>query len=188
MSQQYPYPPQQPYLPPQPPRRPSWFARHTVLTVIAGSVGGLIAIMVILGIAFGDGGGKGSAGTVAVAPDKSKAKPTDKTSKKTKPKPAAKPPTKSPSQADQFKAFVAKNGLPGEKQAVEHVTKVQGADEQNDILDTAEVHTDFTGGLMSPQQSQAKLIASAFADWKNSKNGLVSIYGKDGELMANGNY
>ncbi|MFB7326655.1 hypothetical protein [Streptomyces sp. NPDC056190] len=92
------------------------------------------------------------------------------------------------SQADQFKAFVNKNGTAKEKEAVAHVTKVQGADEQNDILDSVDVHTDFTGGLMGKGTGPANLIASAFADWKHSKNGLVTIYDADGELLGNGNF
>ncbi|WP_186779281.1 hypothetical protein [Streptomyces salinarius] len=92
------------------------------------------------------------------------------------------------SQAEQFKAFVQKNGSPNEKDAVSHVTKVQGADEQNDILDAADVYTDFTGGLMGEGTGPAKLIASAFADWKDSENGLVTIYDAEGELLGNGQF
>ncbi|CAM5515274.1 hypothetical protein ACFUV2_28945 [Streptomyces pilosus] len=92
------------------------------------------------------------------------------------------------SQAEQFKAFVQKNGTPQEKEAVAHVTKVQGADEQNDILDAADVHTDFTGGITGEGTGPAKLIASAFADWKQSENGLVTVYDAEGELLGNGNF
>lgn len=92
------------------------------------------------------------------------------------------------SQAEQFKSFVDKNGSPNEKDAVAHVTKVQGAEEQNDILDSADVYTDFTGGLMGEGTGPAKLIASAFADWKQSENGLVTVYDADGEILGNGNF
>ncbi|MGW3554976.1 hypothetical protein ACWDLL_29620 [Streptomyces griseoincarnatus] len=92
------------------------------------------------------------------------------------------------SQAEQFKAFVEENGTAQEKEAVSHVTKVQGADEQNDILDTADIYTDFTGGLMGEGSGPAKLIASAFADWKQSENGLVTVYDADGELLGNGQF
>ncbi|MBB5129499.1 hypothetical protein FHS32_006286 [Streptomyces albaduncus] len=92
------------------------------------------------------------------------------------------------SQAEQFKAFVQKNGTAAEKEAVAHVTKVQGADEQNDILDSADVFTDFTGGLMGEGTGPAKLIASAFADWKQSENGLVTVYDAEGELLGTGNF
>ncbi|NIL52665.1 hypothetical protein HBK87_19160 [Streptomyces sp. 2BBP-J2] len=92
------------------------------------------------------------------------------------------------SQAEQFKAFVEENGTAQEKEAVSHVTKVQGADEQNDILDTADVYTDFTGGIMGEGTGPAKLIASAFADWKQSENGLVTVYDADGELLGNGQF
>ncbi|MCT7353988.1 hypothetical protein N4P33_17750 [Streptomyces sp. 15-116A] len=96
--------------------------------------------------------------------------------------------TQKASQAEQFKAFVRKNGSPQEKEAVSHVTKVQGADEQNDILDAADVYTDFTGGLMGEGTGPAKLIASAFADWKQSENGLVTVYDANGELLGNGEF
>lgn len=92
------------------------------------------------------------------------------------------------SQAEQFKAFVEKNGTPQEKEAVSHVTKVQGAEEQNDILDAADVYTDFTGGIMGEGTGPAKLIASAFADWKQSDNGLVTVYDAEGELLGNGKF
>lgn len=34
----------------------------------------------------------------------------------------------------------------------------------------------------------AKLLASSFADWKQSKNGLVTVYDADGELLGNGEF
>ncbi|MFD7547161.1 hypothetical protein [Streptomyces sp. NPDC059816] len=94
------------------------------------------------------------------------------------------------SQADRFKAFVNKNGTPKEKDAVSHVTKVQGADEVNDLLSTADVYTDYTGGIMGKGTGPAKLLASAFADWKKTDNGggLVTVYDTDGELLGNGNF
>ncbi|MDG9692849.1 hypothetical protein CJI59_24650 [Streptomyces sp. Alain-F2R5] len=103
-------------------------------------------------------------------------------------KPAEDKAAEKASQADQFKDFVQKNGTPSEKEAVSHVTKVQGAEEQNDILDAADVYTDFTGGIMGEGTGPAKLIASAFADWKQSENGLVTVYDADGELLGNGNF
>ncbi|OWA10739.1 hypothetical protein B9W64_21845 [Streptomyces sp. CS159] len=103
-------------------------------------------------------------------------------------KPAEDKAVEKASQAEQFKAFVQKNGSPNEKDAVSHVTKVQGADEQNDILDAADVYTDFTGGFMGEGSGPAKLIASAFADWKDSENGLVTVYDADGELLGNGQF
>ncbi|MFD5652300.1 hypothetical protein [Streptomyces sp. NPDC127039] len=103
-------------------------------------------------------------------------------------KPAEDKAVEKASQAERFKAFVQKNGTPKEKDAVSHVTKVQGADEQNDILDAADVYTDFTGGIMGSGTGPAKLIASAFADWKDSENGLVTIYDADGELLGNGQF
>ncbi|GAA3483267.1 hypothetical protein [Streptomyces yanii] len=197
-QQPYPGQPQQPYygapagypggpIPPQ--QKKSWFARHKVLT----AVGGVFAFLVIVGIAAGGGDDSTSktSDTAASTPAKTDAKPAEKTDDKpTAPakKKEAPAPKKELSQAEQFKAFIDKNGTAAEKAAAKHITKVQGADETNDIMDTADVYTDFTGGMMGPHQGEGKLLASAFADWKSSKNGLVTIYDKAGEILSNGNY
>jgi hypothetical protein len=65
---------------------------------------------------------------------------------------------------------------------------VTGADEQNDILDSAEVFTDYSGGLLGPHAGDGKLIASAFASCYDSENGLVTVYDKNGEVLSNGNF
>lgn len=91
-------------------------------------------------------------------------------------------------QAEEFTACVNKTGTRTEKTAVKHVTKVTGADKRNNILDAAEVFTDFTGGLMGPHQGDAKLIATAFTSCYESDNGLVTVYGEDGEMIANANF
>ncbi|MFJ6571989.1 hypothetical protein ACIQNU_31760 [Streptomyces sp. NPDC091292] len=95
---------------------------------------------------------------------------------------------KKASQADQFKDFVNKNGTAKEKEAAGHITKIQGADEQNDILDSVDIYTDYTGGIMGKGQAPSQLIASSFAEWKTSKNGLVTVYDADGEMLGNGNF
>ncbi len=91
-------------------------------------------------------------------------------------------------QADEFIACVKKTGTATEKTAVKHVTKVTGADKQNDILDAPEVYTDFSGGMMGPHQGEGKLIATAFTSCYESKNGLVTVYDKDGEILANAQF
>ncbi|MFD6414848.1 hypothetical protein [Streptomyces sp. NPDC060194] len=91
-------------------------------------------------------------------------------------------------QAEAFQACVAKSGTPTEKSAVEDVTKVTGTDKRNDILDAAEVYTDFTGGMVGPHAGKGKLIASAFASCHESGNGLVTVYDQDGEILSSGNY
>lgn len=177
--------PQQPgpYGPPPPPKKKG----IGVGGGIAIGCGGLLALVVLVGVI-------GALGTDT--DPKTDAKPSS-TASEPAAKPAAKPKTEAPaaeapkeelSQADQFKAFVAKNGTDAEKSAVKHVTKVQGAEEQNNILDSVDVYTDFKGGILSKDANRAKLIASAFADWKQSKNGLVTIYGADGDLISNGNF
>ncbi|WP_247615838.1 hypothetical protein [Streptomyces sp. MK37H] len=158
----------------------SWFARHKLLTAI----GALIVFIVVISVATGGGkddSDSGKSDTAAAAPEE------PKTEKKTDAQPAEDKPADKP-QAQQFKDFVTKNGTPTEKTAVQHVTKVQGADEQNDVLDSAEVWTDYAGGMMGPHASDGKLLASAFADWRDSKNGLVTVYDAKGEILANGNF
>jgi uncharacterized iron-regulated membrane protein len=203
----HPYPgqPQQPYrgapggypggpVPPQ--QKKSWVARHKVLTAI----GGVFAFLVIVGIATsgGDDTSDTKADTAASSPakqadDKPSGKATDKAAEKPATKPAApakkeKPAPKPKTQADEFKAFINAHGTAAEKAAAKHITKVQGADSSNDLLDAADVYTDYSGGMMGPHQGEGKLLASAFADWRDSKNGLVTIYDKAGELLSNGNY
>ncbi|WP_328560920.1 hypothetical protein [Streptomyces coelicoflavus] len=159
--------------------------------IALGAVVG-IAVIGAMSANSGDGGGdtKSDGRTSTSAGEKadgaSDAKPAE--DKPADAKPAEDKAVEKASQAEQFKAFVKKNGSPNEKDAVSHVTKVQGADEQNDILDAADVYTDFTGGLMGEGMGPAKLIASAFADWKDSENGLVTIYDADGELLGNGQF
>lgn len=100
----------------------------------------------------------------------------------------------SKSVADQLKEFAAKNGTAEEKKAVAHVTKVQGAEENNNILDAPEIHTDLKGDLMdSDTTGAATLIASVFADFqadrgKSSKNGLVTVYNASGDVIGNGKF
>jgi hypothetical protein len=143
---------------------------------------GVVAFFVLIGVAAAGGGNGDSTDTGA----KDKAVAASRTPEASKAK--ATPAQKTKTQAEQFQACVAKSGTATEKKAVQHVTKVTGADKRNDILDSAEVYTDFTGGLMSAHQGDAKLIASAFTSCYESKNGLVSVYGQDGDLMANANY
>ncbi|MFE9923498.1 hypothetical protein ACFYQA_18490 [Streptomyces sp. NPDC005774] len=90
--------------------------------------------------------------------------------------------------AEEFRACVAESGTPTEKEAVTHVTKVTGADKRNDIFDSADVFTDFSGGLTGPHTGEGKLIASAFTSCYESENGLVTVYDEDGELLATANY
>ncbi|MFG2473618.1 hypothetical protein [Streptomyces fagopyri] len=92
------------------------------------------------------------------------------------------------SQAADFQSCVNKNGTATEKAAVRHVTKVTGADKRNNILDAPEVFTDFGGGLTGPHQGEGKLIASAFSSCYESDNGLVTVYDKTGEILANGTF
>ncbi|MBJ7904832.1 hypothetical protein ACWDO7_20615 [Streptomyces sp. NPDC003656] len=174
-----PGPQQQWGVPPQPPKKSS--AGKIVGFGCLGVVG-LVVILGIAGAAMSGGDSSDSGGK-----DKTIAAPKAEAPKKAE-KPAEKPAEQTKSQADQFKACVAKTGTPTEKAAVKHVTKVTGTDKRNDLLDSAEVYTDFTGGFMSANAGDAKLIASAFTSCYKSDNGLVTVYGSDGDMISNANY
>lgn len=132
---------------------------------------GLVGVVAVIGIATAaSGGSDDSEGKPAAQPAQS----ADAASKRTP--------------AEEFKAFVDGHGTATEKRAVKHVTKVHGAEEQNDVLDAPEIYTDYSGGITGPHQTDGKLIASAFADWKHSKNGVVTVYDKDGEILSNGEF
>jgi hypothetical protein len=160
--------------------------------VALGAVVGLVVIGAVSANAGdGNGDGRSDSRTSAGSGQQSggaKADGAGGTDGKADAKPAEDKAVEKASQAEQFKAFVKKNGTAAEQDAVSHVTKVQGAEEQNDILDAADVYTDFTGGIMGEGTGPANLIASAFADWKQSENGLVTVYDAEGELLGNGEF
>ncbi|MFF5160588.1 hypothetical protein ACFY3N_30920 [Streptomyces sp. NPDC000348] len=152
------------------------------------ALGAVVGIVVIGAVSANSGdpdGGSGGKGTPASAERRSGGTEPEGAADA---KPAEDKGAEKASQAERFKAFAQKNGTPQEKEAVSHVTKVQGADEQNDVLDSADVHTDFTGGIMGEGTAPAKLIASVFAEWKQSDNGLVTVYDAEGEIIGNGNF
>lgn len=200
MSQQHPQQPEwgQPQQPTQPgygyPQQPGWGApppqppkRKT--GKILGIIGAVFVGLIVIGALAGGGDDAKDTSNkdkaVAASSDKPKAQAEEPAADEpAKEEPAA----EDKSQAEQFKDCVTKSGTPAEKSAVKHVTKVTGADKNNDILDTAEVFTDYTGGLIGPHASDGKLIASAFASCYESKNGLVTVYDEKGEILSNGNY
>lgn len=189
MSQQPP-PNQQPY-----PQQPGWGApqpppppkKSSTGKIVGFSCLGIVVLFILIGAigaaVSGDSDTTDTSNKPAPAPSSVASAPAEK--------PAEEPPADKPkeqSQAEQFKAFVEKNGTEAEKKAAQHVTRVQGADKQNDLLDTAEIHTDYTGGLLGPHGGDGKLLASVFAEWKDSENGLVTVYDSEGEILANGNF
>ncbi|MGM9386690.1 hypothetical protein [Streptomyces antibioticus] len=199
MNQQYPQP--QPHQPQGP--QPGWGGqpptgfpppkKTSVGKIIGLGCAGIIGLFVVVGIAGALAGGgdstddsnKDKAVTAADKPaaDDAKDKPTKEGPGKEKA-----PAESTKTQAEQFQACVAKTGTATEKTAIKHVTKVTGADKRNDIFDNAEVFTDYSGGLIGPHAGDGKLIASAFTSCYESDNGLVTVYDKDGEMLANANY
>ncbi|WP_431781723.1 hypothetical protein [Streptomyces chumphonensis] len=185
-QQQPPHQPY-PYAPPPPKKR-------TGLIVTMSVIGAVVAFTIfgsIIGALGEDDTADTKAPPAAAADDKPADEPEPKAEEKEEPepepeeKPAEKP---EPSQADQFKACVADKGTPAEQDVIGHVTKVTGTDNRNDIIDTAEVFTDYKGDLISDDAASGKLIASAFATCYQSDNGLVTIYNQSGEILSNGNY
>lgn len=180
MSQQYPTQPVPGYSP-QPPQPPQKKSRKWLYILIGATV------FLIIIVAASSNGSKGTS-------DDSSTTSNAKTPHSSAPKDTGKSAEKAPqSPVKAFKAYVTKNGTASEREAVQHVIKVQGADENNDILDQADIYTDYTGDLMSGNTSHGKLIASAFRDWqasrgKESKNGLVTVYNKSGDMLSNGKY
>ncbi|MFF8944357.1 hypothetical protein ACF1A5_19210 [Streptomyces sp. NPDC014864] len=153
---------------------------------------GVLAVMVIGGIASvaGSGSDDSSAGPASSAASTGSSKGKNGSSKGGRSSKATAP---QQSTVDAFKAYVKKHESAKTREAATHVTKVQGADKNNDILDAADIYTDYTGDLVSADAGNAKLLASAFADFqadrgKASKNGLVTVYNADGEILSNGNY
>ncbi|UKY54539.1 hypothetical protein [Streptomyces inhibens] len=189
--QQYPTQPgQQPpspqgMYPPPPPKKMSAGAK---VGIGCGSAFGAIIVLVIIGAVVGGNHAKPKAAKpdkVASAPKQDQAKDDAKPAQE-KPKTESKAAPKS--QAQRFKDFINASGTSKQKAAAKHITSVQGADEKNGILDSAEIHTDYTGGLLGPNGGNGKLLASVFAEWQHSKNGLVTVYDEGGEILSNGNY
>ncbi|MFH8491980.1 hypothetical protein [Streptomyces longisporoflavus] len=161
---------------PQPPKK-----SKTGKTLGFGCLG-VFAVIVVIGVIGAAAGGDGDDGAKGTKAATANDKPESGEAKKDRPA------QDKASQAEQFKACVAKGGSASEKAAAKHVTKVSGADKNNDVLDAAEVFTDFTGGIAGPHAPQGKLIASAFGSCYDSQNGLVTVYDKSGEILSNGNY
>ncbi|MEU9123470.1 hypothetical protein AB0C96_26970 [Streptomyces sp. NPDC048506] len=151
----------------------------------------VLAVIVIGGIA--SVAGAGSDDSSAGAETSAASTGSSKSSGSSKGAGSSKDVTPQQSTVDAFKAYVKKHESAKTREAAAHVTKVQGADKKNDILDTADIYTDYTGDLVSADAGNAKLLASAFADFqssrgKASKNGLVTVYNADGDILSNGNY
>lgn len=152
---------------------------------------GVLAALVLLGmISSALGAGKQAKDSAS-----SDAEPATAPSAPSK-APAAQSPTPEapkapPSKADALAAFVDgvnSHGTAQEKDAVKHVTKIQGVEKFNDILDAPSVYTDLKGGITGGSHGTCKLIVSAFADAFTSDNGLVTVYGADGDLICNGKF
>ncbi|WP_431951199.1 hypothetical protein [Actinacidiphila sp. bgisy167] len=156
--------------------------------------GGVLAAVIVIG-AIAAVAGSGSGGSVSDSASSSSASSgsapaTTSSSASANPGKAAPPRL---STVDAFKAYAKAHESAKTREAAAHVTKIQGADVNNDILDSADIYTNYTGGLTSADTGSAKLLASAFADFqssrgKASKNGLVTVYGADGDILGNGNY
>ncbi|MEU7056746.1 hypothetical protein [Streptomyces sp. NPDC046197] len=185
---------QQPGYPQQPayPQPPSPQKKRSKAKLGCLGCGGVLAAAIVIGgiaAAVGSGSGDSSSSAASSAASTGSAK-GGHSSKGTGSSKTAAP---QQSTVDAFKAYVKKHESAKTREAATHVTKVQGADKNNDILDTADIYTDYTGDLASADTGNAKLLVSAFADFqagrgKASKNGLVTVYNADGDILSNGNY
>ncbi|MEU5594511.1 hypothetical protein [Streptomyces sp. NPDC020298] len=152
---------------------------------------GVLAVIVVSGIASVAGSGSDDSPAGATSSATSTGSSAGGHSSRTTGSSKAAAPQ--PSTVDAFKAYVKKHESAKTREAATHVTKVQGADKNNDVLDTADIYTDYTGDLISADAGNAKLLASAFADFqagrgKASENGLVTVYNADGDILSNGKY
>ncbi|MGW0845220.1 hypothetical protein ACWD26_34825 [Streptomyces sp. NPDC002787] len=90
--------------------------------------------------------------------------------------------------ADHFKAFVNSHGTSAERAAVSHVTEVHRPAPPAGDADSADVHTDLTGGPSGGGLGPARLISAAFADWKHGERGRVTVYDSAGEPLDTRTY
>ncbi|WP_406278474.1 hypothetical protein [Embleya sp. NBC_00896] len=134
-------------------------------------VGGVLVFSLVVFVAgCGGGGGGAEAPSVEVTSVGPTVSPT------------------APSLADEFKAFADANGTAAEKAASEHVQKVRIEGELDGFVTIAEITTDYSGGLSGPNAGSARLLVGLFADWKDARNGLVTVYSAAGTVLSNGNF
>jgi hypothetical protein len=88
------------------------------------------------------------------------------------------------SSANRFKAFVNSHGTSAERAAVSHVTAVHRPGPSAGDIDSTDIHTDFTGGPPGGGTGPARLITTAFADWKHDERGRVTVYDSAGEVLG----
>lgn len=144
----------------------------------------------------------GFASIVALGVVASAVSSADDGGKTAKPNPAPNAAPKAPSEGDsnpqptpvkrtplqEFQMCVEEGGTPTEVKAVKHVVKLSNMDDWNGILDNPKAWTDYSGGAFGGHGPDAALVASAFADCYKSKNGLVTVYDKDGHVMTTGQF
>ena len=92
------------------------------------------------------------------------------------------------SETAKFRACVRSKGTEPERAAISNVVKVTGADKLRGYLDMPKVFTSYSGGIFGPHGTDGVLIASAFATCYTSENGLVTVYDRDGHVLANGQF
>ncbi|WP_329242122.1 hypothetical protein [Streptomyces canus] len=195
------FPQQQPGYPQQPPgylQPPLPQKKRSKAKLGCLGCGGLLAAAIVIGgiaavVGSGSGDSSSSAANSDASAHSSQATGSSRPTGSSKTGGSSKNPAPQQSTVDAFKAYVKKHESAKTREAAAHVTKIQGADKNNDILDTADIYTDYTGGLASADTGNAKLLASAFADFqssrgKASKNGLVTVYDADGDILSNGKY
>ncbi|QEU97550.1 hypothetical protein CP970_25000 [Streptomyces kanamyceticus] len=91
---------------------------------------------------------------------------------------------RSKEQADDFRAWVDAHGTKEQKKAASRVRRVIG--EWDDKTGNAYVSTDINGGTtpVKDPMATARALAAAFDDWKDSKEGYVSVYDVFGNALV----
>ncbi|MFD4631019.1 hypothetical protein ACFVYR_08505 [Streptomyces sp. NPDC058284] len=86
--------------------------------------------------------------------------------------------------ADDFRAWVEANGTQEQKKAASRVRRVIG--EWDDRTGNAYISTDINGGTTPVKEpmATARALAAAFDDWKDSKEGYVSVYDVFGNALV----
>ncbi|MGW2226892.1 hypothetical protein [Streptomyces formicae] len=86
--------------------------------------------------------------------------------------------------ADDFRAWVDAHGTQEQKKAASRVRRVIG--EWDDKTGNAYISTDINGGTkpVKDPMATARALATAFDDWKDAKEGYVSVYDVYGNALV----
>ncbi|MFH9426065.1 hypothetical protein [Streptomyces sp. NPDC017529] len=86
--------------------------------------------------------------------------------------------------ARDFRAWIGSHGTPDQKEAASRVQSIIG--EWDDKTGNAYISTDINGGTkpVKDAMATARSLATAFDDWKDAKEGYVSVYDVFGNALV----